>query len=369
MPAFTRTQSRPSIHRGVALLSATAVIALTAALVPAAPIGAATSAAHGDRAPRNSPVNGPIADSATTVVKGEYGPPEIAVARGRTGYHFLTDLPNGAHNPDFTANSRTILFWSTQDNGTDAIFSVPTRGGATTKVPTGCDGVDNCLGDDLPVVSPDGKEFLTERAIGPFDDEGCLAFVGFFVFHIDGTHARQVSPPMHGCQSDQQGRWSPNGQQIVFRHADMTGSGIWVMNRDGSDRHQLTQAGMDAGSPDWSPDGQRIAFQAPDEQPEPDLNTPQQLYTMRPDGSHLTAITHYQTAPGVIVKTFAARWSPDGRKILFGHLDATTTLGPDGLHHSDLFVMDPDGSHVRQINATPEKDNNPDWGPRPASTH
>jgi WD40-like Beta Propeller Repeat len=366
MPAFSHITSRPSVHRRAALLSATAVIALTVALVPAAPSGAATSAGHDDRAPRNSHVNGPIADSATTVVNGEYGPAEIAVARGRTGYHFLTDLPNGAHNPDFTADSRTILFWSTQDNGTDAIFSVPTRGGATTKVPTGCDGVDNCLSDALPVVSPDGKEFLTERAIGPFDDQGCLAFVGFFVFHIDGTHGRQLSPPMHGCQADQAGRWSSDGRQIVFRRGDLTGFSIWVMNRDGSHRHQLTPTGMDAGSPDWSPDGARIAFQSPDENPGPDLQNPAPTLhdpsrRHPPGGDHPLPAgdrRHREDVRGSLVNRRP--------KILFGHLDATTSLGPDGLNHSDLFVMNPDGSHVRQINTTPGKDNNPDWGPQPS---
>jgi dipeptidyl aminopeptidase/acylaminoacyl peptidase len=100
----------------------------------------------------------------------------------------------------------------------------------------------------------------------------------------------------------------------VFRRGDLTGFSIWVMNRDGSHRHQLTPTGMDAGSPDWSPDGARIAFQSPDENPGPDLQTPQQLYTIRPDGTHLGAITHYRPATGVIVKTFAARWSPDGRR-------------------------------------------------------
>lgn len=366
MPAFTRTASHPSLHRRAVALSATALVAVTTVLVPAAPIGAATSAAGDDRRLGTTQQNGPIVDSAFTVVNGAYGPPEVGVVNGRNGYRFLTDLPNGAHNPEITQDGRTVMFWSTQDSGLDAIFTVPIAGGATTKVPTGCDGVDNCLGDALPVVSPDGTQFLTERAIGPFDDNGCLAFVGFFVFRLDGTHPRQVSPPMPVCQADQAARWSPDGRQIVFRHGDSTGFAIWVMNRDGSARHQISPAGMDAGSPDWSPDGRTIAFQAPDEDPGPDLNTPQQIYTMRPDGSHLTAITHYRTAPGVIVRTNGARWSPDGRQILFAHLDATTTLGPDGLHHADLFVMDPDGSHVRQINTTPEKDNNPDWGPQPS---
>jgi Tol biopolymer transport system component len=303
------------------------------------------------------------------VVNGDYGPREIAVARGRTGYHFLTDFANGALNPDFTPDGRTILFWSTLDNGPDAIFSVAVRGGPVTQLPTGCDRVTNCLGDATPAVSPGGREFLAERAIGPLGGPVCTGFVGFFLFRSDGSHGRQISPTTHDCGGDQSPRWSPDGRQIVFRHGDVTGFSVWIMNRDGSGRHQITPDGMDAGSPDWSPDGARIVFQSPDENPGPDLQTAQQLYTIRPDGTHLTAITHYQTDAAVIVRTAGPRWSPDGRRIVFAHLDATTTLGPVGLHHADLFVMNPDGSHVRQINTTPEKDNTPAWGPRPARSH
>jgi Tol biopolymer transport system component len=65
-----------------------------------------------------------------------------------------------------------------------------------------------------------------------------------------------------------------------------------------------------------------------------------------------------------LVKTNGPRWSPDGQQLVFAHLDAATTVGPDGLHHADLFESNPDGSNVEQINATLEKDNMPAWGPR-----
>ena len=138
------------------------------------------------------------------------------------------------------------------------------------------------------------------------------------------------------------------------------------MDSNGSNRRELSPTGMDASRPDWSPDGQRVVFQSPDETP--DDQTPQQLFTIAPDGSALTQITHYAPEPGLLVKTNGARWSPDGRKLVFAHLDNTTTVGPDGLNHADLFVADPDGRHVVQINSTPEKDNAPAWGARSPET-
>ena len=112
----------------------------------------------------------------------------------------------------------------------------------------------------------------------------------------------------------------------------------------------------------WSPDGDRIVFQSPAE-PADDQH-PQQIYTIRPDGTYLRQITHYAVIPGFTIGTFGARWSPDGRKLVFADRDPNTTLGPDGQPHSDLFEMNPDGSDVVQITFTPEKDNDPAWGPR-----
>ena len=53
-----------------------------------------------------------------------------------------------------------------------------------------------------------------------------------------------------------------------------------------------------------------------------------------------------------------ASWSPDGKQIVFAHLPST-----DG--HSDLFVMNRDGSDAHLLAATHLWENSPNWGPLP----
>lgn len=71
--------------------------------------------------------------------------------------------------------------------------------------------------------------------------------------------------------------WSPDGKQIVFGQA----SNIFVVNRDGTGKTQLTQfANGSVGPLSCSSDGQRIAFALSGA-----------LYVMKADGSELQKIT------------------------------------------------------------------------------
>jgi hypothetical protein len=310
------------------------------------------------------PENGNLAVSATTVVDGAYGPAEIATLCDDGGsYRFLTSLPDGAQDPVFDVDGDRIFFWGPVPNGPDGIYTVPARGGVTRQLQTSCVTDPNCFGEGNPAISPDGRDLLEGRAYGPIDQNGCLAFGGIYLLRIDGSHGRPVSIPGPPCTSDFEPRWSPDGRWIVFQHQDLTGLfSLWLMRRDGSQRRQISPAGMDIGNPDWSPNGRRIVFQSPAEA-EDDQN-PQNVYTIHPDGTHLRQITHYAPVVGVVIGTFGARWSPDGRKLVFAHRDANTTIGPDGQPHSDIFEMNPDGTDVVQITFSPEKDNGPAWGPR-----
>lgn len=339
----------------------TLTLFVTLSLVAQAPQNDGLADDHHGRGPQN----GDLAVSATTVVDGDYGPPEIATLPQDGGpYDFLTNLPDGGNDPVFDRDGNKIFFWGPVPNGPDGIYTVPAQGGRTRQLQTNCITDPNCLGEGNPAVSPDGRQLLEGRAYGPSDPNGCLAFGGIYLLRVDGSHARQASPTEPPCVSDFNPGWAPDGRWFTYQHQDLTGLfSLWVMRLgDPQSARQISAAGMDSGGADWSPDGRRIVFQSPAE-PTDDQH-PQQIYTIHPDGTHLRQITHYTLIVGVTIATYGARWSPDGKKLIFAHRDPTTTLGPDGQPHSDLFEMNPDGTEVVQITFSPEKDNGPAWGPR-----
>lgn len=305
-----------------------------------------------------------FAESARAVVNGAYVANfQVATVRNNGEDKYLTDQSNGANDPDWSADGSRIYYWAITD-GPDGLFWVPSGGGASTQVDTGCGADPTCLGDDNPAVSPNGRRLLTARAFLPIDANGNASNPSIFKMNIDGSNATQITFPPAGLAEDHSPRWSPNGRHIVFsRLAYSSGvSTIYIASSDGSDAHAVTDPVLDAGDPDWSPDGKRIVFQSP---AEPDPSTPQQIYKIHPDGTHLTQLTNYPPDPNLTIKSFRARWSPDGEKIAFTHVDPTTTKGPDGFPHGDIFVMNPNGRRLVQVTHTPDAQNGAAWDPRP----
>ena len=142
--------------------------------------------------------------------------------------------------------------------------------------------------------------------------------------------------------------WSPDGREIVFILDDSgLENDIYTIRPDGSHLRALTATPTDEESPDWSPDGQRIAFHTDTAMPGEQWD----IYVMRRDGgsppTRLTTTTGYHAA-----------WSPNGRKIAFIS---------DGLAGDvELFTMRADGSRQKQRTVRPEVlDNHPDWQPVP----
>jgi Tol biopolymer transport system component len=309
-----------------------------------------------------------FAESARAVVNDAYVPNfQIATVRINGADEYLTNLPHEAGDPEWTRDGSTIYYWAITD-GPDGIFWIPAGGGTPTQVDTGCSANPDCLGDGYPAISPNGRRLLTERAFLPIDDNGNATNPSIFAMNIDGSGATQVTFPPAGLAEDHAPRWSPNGHRIVFERVDQgtfIGS-VWITDADGTNAHQVTPAGMSAGNPDWSPEGDEIVFQSP---AEPDPSTPQQIYKIRPNGMHLVQLTTYAFDPDLTIKSFRPRWSPDGERIAFTHVDPTTTKGPDGFPHGDIFVMNPNGSHVVQVTQTPDAQNGAAWDPRPFRDH
>src|SRR3546814_14682796 len=60
-----------------------------------------------------------------------------------------------------------------------------------------------------------------------------------------------------GLAFEHQPRFSPDGRRIAFVSDRAGGDNIWLMNRDGSDKRQISKEDFRLlNQPSWSPDGQ-----------------------------------------------------------------------------------------------------------------
>ena len=132
----------------------------------------------------------------------------------------------------------------------------------------------------------------------------------------------------------------PVSYQIVFISDADGQNDLWVMdvlpNGDTANAKNLTQG--DYGNvmrPDWSPDGKEIIFVS-------DLPGNYQLYTIKPDGSGATRLTHdtkWYRSP---------RYSPDGNQILASTSDSqpNTCAAYSTMH---LRVLDTSGNLLQEF--------------------
>ena len=150
--------------------------------------------------------------------------------------------------------------------------------------------------------------------------------------------------------------WSPDGRRIAFTLLEDLSKGpssVYVMNADGSDMTRLTDGSANDGIPFWSPDGRRIAFLS-----QRDETTPG-IYVMNDDGSDVTRLADYDDEalgiPGIFHLSLA--WSPDGRQMAFN------SFGTGGEYALAIYVMNADGSSVRQLTDHTNYDASPVWSP------
>ena len=87
-------------------------------------------------------------------------------------------------------------------------------------------------------------------------------------------------------------------------------------------------------SPTWSPDGSLIAYMS-------DGDGDFDLCVMDSSGEFLRQLTSNS------IPEYTPRWSPDGLRLAFGMSSA-------GEDHWDIYIINADGTGLRQLTDTPE---------------
>ena len=210
------------------------------------------------------------------------------------------------------------------------------------------------LGGGLPTVaaasptwSPDGRQ------IAYTDGSESRSL---WIMNADGSGKHQVAklPRYPAVELD----WSPSGGQFAFTRW-LWGEGasaLYLMNADGTHRRLLGPAPGGfigaAADPDWSPNGQKIAFTHHDIRP-----IGIQIAVVNPSGHHLIHLTTGRAS------SFDPAWSPDGSQIAFVREPVGKGLTSTLRAGSEIYVMNADGTNVRQLTHDQVGEASPAWQP------
>ncbi len=304
--------------------------------------------------------NGPIAFQRFT--GGQEDAKIFSVSPTGRQPHRLTAGPGASFNPDFSPNGSQLAFERRFGDGRpDAIFTVKSSGGGAAKISSGCTG--QCLGDAQPAWSPDGRQILFTRALGPVVHDDA-AELDLMVMNRDGSDQRLIrrfGRVVDGLEPGAEGKaeFSPDGQQIAVTLVTLgadprrSASAVYLMNADGSDLRPITPAKLHGGNADWAPNGQLLVFHSNNYH----FSARSEIWVAKPNGKGLRRLRRLQRG-----RDYQPVWSPNGRQIAFGH-DGPAVNGVSVVQN--IWTMSSNGSHAHAITKPGEPaEITPDWGSR-----
>jgi TolB protein len=282
----------------------------------------------------------------------------------------IRQLTEGGENAEayFSHDGARLIYQSTRpDYPCDQIYSMKIDGTDKRRVSTGT-GRTTCS-----YYYPSGHQILfasTHEASAscppkPSYDKGYVwpIYSSYDIYRAEADGSK-LTPLTRTPGYDAEATIAPDGL-IVFtsvRDGDME---IYSMKADGSDVHRLTSRPGPDGGPFFSWDGKLVAFRGRPLQAGTELDdyrtllkeglwrpTELELFVMDRDGRHLRQVTKLGGA------NFAPSWHPDGKRLIF----ASNIHDPKG-RNFDAYLVNLDGSGLERVTFNDTFDGFPMFSP------
>ncbi len=321
-------------------------------------------------------------DGQWLVFAGEDGPDRDIFLRrleGELTINLTEQSPSDDYAPAFSPDGEQIAFRSSRDGG--GVFVMDATGEAIRRVADA---------GHTPTWAPDG----TRLAVAG-EDVGLLPLNmeaearGLWTLDLDAEEATRIFEGDAVLPA-----WSPNGQWIVYTGRDGAAD-LWIISAEGGEPRRVTDSSENEWGPAWSPDGQFVYFSSdrggsmnlwrlpfdPDRGSAlggPEAVTTPSAFLAHPsvsgDGSRLVyssvlTTQNIELAPldiqegrlgePYLLTTGSRQWSspdpsPDGQRVAFYSRDL-----PEG----DLYLVNSDGTGLRQLTTDSALDRVPRWSP------
>jgi Tol biopolymer transport system component len=205
-----------------------------------------------------------------------------------------------ARHPDFSRDGQRLAFVTDEPDGTRPIWVSRWDGSETERI---VDCQAPCRDADGPAWSPDGTRIAFNRIdnVNGHNPGSKLQLVEVATKNVVTVLSTSGAEYVEGP------RWSPDGKSLVVqitRYIDdgnntdqSTGRTIAVVDLTAT-KPQLTiirPFASYASYPDWDPAADRIIFAEGGHDPLNPAQAPQNLFTVRPDGTGLAQLTHQGT--------------------------------------------------------------------------
>lgn len=281
----------------------------------------------------------------------------------------IRQLTFGGQNAEayFSQSGRQLIFQrQAADTGCDKMFVINVDGTGLHEVWS--DGRNTCgyfFADDKKIFFASTAHLSPACPPRPDYSKGYVWAVydyDIYAADADGKNARRLTD---NPGYDAEGTLSPDGKTIVFtslRNGDLD---IYTMRTDGTHLKRLTNTLGYDGGPFYSRDGKLIAYRAYHPATAKDSAdyrallkegvvrpTSMDLWVMNADGSHQRQVTHL---PGA---SFAPYFTPDGRRLIF----SSNYKQPES-RNFDLYLVNLDGTGLEQVTTDTTFDGFPMFSP------